>query len=110
MLREVNHRVANSLQLITSLIELQARKVTDPVVRDMLRQAVERVEAVTLVHRRLYTGNDVEFVEMDGYLAGLVEELQRATQAGGSTGMRIELHARCGSGGDGQGCCDRAHR
>jgi two-component sensor histidine kinase len=93
LLREVNHRVANSLQLITSLIELQARKVTDPVVRDMLRQAVERVEAVTLVHRRLYTGNDVEFVEMDEYLAGLVEELQRATQAGGSAGMRIELHA-----------------
>jgi two-component sensor histidine kinase len=96
LLREVNHRVANSLQLITSLIELQARKVTDPAARQMLRQAAERVEAVTLVHRRLYTGDDVEFVEMDDYLAGLVEELQRATLAAeGGTGpvSRIELTA-----------------
>jgi len=82
LLREVNHRVANSLQLITSLIELQARKVTDATARQMLRQAAERVEAVTMVHRRLYTSDNVEFVEMDAYLAGLVEELQRATQPG----------------------------
>jgi two-component sensor histidine kinase len=97
LLREVNHRVANSLQLITSLIELQARKVTDPAARLMLRQAAERVEAVTMVHRRLYTGDDVEFVEMDAYLAGLVDELERATRladaASGGTQRRIELTA-----------------
>ncbi len=80
LLREVNHRVANSLQLITSLIDIQARRVADPAARLMLRQAAERVEAVTLVHRRLYTGNNVEFVEMDDYLAGLIDELERATQ------------------------------
>ncbi len=81
LLREVNHRVANSLQLITSLIEMQARRVADPAARLMLRQAAERVEAVTMVHRRLYTGDDVEFVEMDDYLAGLVDELERATHS-----------------------------
>ena len=79
LLREMNHRVANSLQLISSLIELQARKVTDDTARALLRQAAERVEAVTLVHRRLYTSGDVEFVAMDSYLAGLIEELSRAT-------------------------------
>ena len=96
LLREVNHRVANSLQLITSLIEMQARRVEDPAARLMLRQAAERVEAVTLVHRRLYTGDDVEFVEMDSYLAGLVDELERATKAadgGQSASRRIELES-----------------
>ena len=94
LLREVNHRVANSLQLITSLIEMQARRVADPAARLMLRQAAERVEAVTMVHRRLYTGDDVEFVEMDSYLAGLVEELERATKAadpGQTEGRQIEF-------------------
>jgi two-component sensor histidine kinase len=92
LLREMNHRVANSLQLISSLIELQARKVPDETARALLRQAAERVEAVTLVHRRLYTGQDVEFVEMDDYLAGLVEELSRATH--GTDGpCLIELRA-----------------
>ena len=97
LLREVNHRVANSLQLITSLIEMQARRVSDPAARLMLRQAAERVEAVTMVHRRLYTGDDVEFVEMDAYLEGLVGELDRATQAADAPGTagvrRIELLA-----------------
>ena len=100
LLREVNHRVANSLQLITSLIEMQARRVADPAARLMLRQAAERVEAVTLVHRRLYTGDNVEFVEMDAYLAGLIDELERATQSADAlhpgpapVPRRIELRA-----------------
>jgi two-component sensor histidine kinase len=80
MMREVNHRVANSLQLITSLIELQARKIVDPAARELLHRAAERVDAVTLVHRRLYTSNDVEFVDMDKYLQGLIDELQRAVE------------------------------
>ncbi len=98
LLREVNHRVANSLQLISSLIELQARRVEDADARSMLRQAAERVEAVSLVHRRLYTSNDVEYVDMDAYLAGLVEELSRATLAPDpakehAAEPRIALHA-----------------
>ena len=100
LLREVNHRVANSLQLITSLIEMQARRVADPAARVMLRQAAERVEAVTMVHRRLYTGDNVEFVEMDAYLAGLIDELERATQTAdallpghAASLRRIALHA-----------------
>ena len=92
LLREVNHRVANSLQLISSLIELQGRRATAPEAREMLKSAAERVEAVSLVHRRLYTSNDVQFVEMDQYLEGLVEELRRATDTGES-GHRIELSA-----------------
>jgi two-component sensor histidine kinase/CheY-like chemotaxis protein len=91
LLREVNHRVANSLQLIVSLIELQARRVPDEAARAILRQAAERVEAVTLVHRRLYTGADVAFVDMDSYLAGLVEELGRAVHGGHP--VRMELQA-----------------
>jgi two-component sensor histidine kinase len=92
LLREVNHRVANSLQLISSLIALQGRRVADPAARDMLRRAAERVDAVALVHRRLYTSNDVEFVDMDQYLAGLIEEFRRALESDGDENS-IELHA-----------------
>ena len=78
LLREVNHRVANSLQLIRSLVEMQARRVQDPEARDVLIQASKRVEAVAMVHRRLYTGDDVQHVHMDQYLEGLVDELRRS--------------------------------
>lgn len=92
LLREVNHRVANSLQLISSLIQLQARRVGDPEARGVLQRAVERVEAVSLVHRRLYTSVDVAHVRMDHYLDGLVEELRSAVTAE-EAGRRIELRA-----------------
>jgi two-component sensor histidine kinase len=91
LLQEMNHRVANSLQLISALIELQARKLPDEPARALLRQAAERVEAVSLVHRRLYTSQDVESVEMDSYLAGLVGELSRATSGGTEGPGVIEL-------------------
>ncbi len=91
LLREVDHRVANSLQLISSLIALQARRL-DGDARDLLRRAAERVDAVALIHRRLYTSNDVEFVAMDQYLDGLVGEFRQALEADGEQ-QRIELQA-----------------
>ena len=92
LLREMNHRVANSLQLITSLIELQARRVRDPDAKLVLQQAAERVDAVSRVHRRLYTSGEVGVVQMDQYLSGLVGELNRASMMDGATG-RIVLSA-----------------
>ncbi len=92
LLREVNHRVANSLQLITSLMELQARRLADPAARAVLRRAAERVDAVTLVHRRLYTAQDVGYVEMKAYLTGLVDELRKAVHQEDG-GVTIELEA-----------------
>lgn len=90
LLREVNHRVANSLQLISSMIALQARRLGDGESRELLKRAAERVDAVALIHRRLYTSNDVEYVEMDQYLDGLVGEFRRALEQDGGT-SRIEL-------------------
>jgi two-component sensor histidine kinase len=92
MLREVDHRVGNSLQLITSLLGLQAAKLTDPAARGILTTAAKRVEAVSLVHRRLYTSDDLEFVRMDQYLSGLVGELRRAATAD-TAEQRVELRA-----------------
>ena len=55
LLREVNHRVANSLQLIASLVHLQAGALEDEAARAALRDTQSRIAAVMQVHRRLYT-------------------------------------------------------
>ena len=83
LLREVNHRVGNSLQL---------RQLADEGARDALREAQVRIEAVAHVHRRLYTSADVERVQMDEYLAGLVEELGKSIGPD-SGGARLTLRA-----------------
>jgi two-component sensor histidine kinase/CheY-like chemotaxis protein len=84
LLREVNHRVANSLQLVASLVAMQQRALSsDTIARDTLTETQSRITAISQIHRRLYTSNDVRFVEMDTYLQGLVEELEGAMQAAG---------------------------
>ena len=78
MLREVNHRVGNSLQLVSTFMSLQLRHLADDGARDALREAQARIEAVAHVHRRLYTSGDMETVDMEAYLEGLVGELSKS--------------------------------
>jgi two-component sensor histidine kinase len=92
LLHEVGHRVSNSLQLISSLISIQATRIGDPHARDALLQARERVQAVMLVHRRLYTSEEVGSIEIDKYLMALAEELQSGVSAS-EQGHRIIVEA-----------------
>jgi two-component sensor histidine kinase len=92
LLHEVNHRVANSLQLIVSMISIQAARLSDPAAREALVQARERVQAVMLVHRRLYTSDQIGFIHIDKYLHALAEELQTSMLAA-DLGHKIEVSA-----------------
>ncbi|MCP1557288.1 UNVERIFIED_ORG: two-component sensor histidine kinase [Methylobacterium sp. SuP10 SLI 274] len=92
LLREVNHRVANSLTLVAALARMQTNAVTDPAAKDALEEMQARISAIAGIHRRLYTSEDVEAVELDAYLTGLVEELQLAMKASGRD-HAIRLHA-----------------
>lgn len=92
LLREVNHRVANSLALVGSLVHLQSNAISDPAARSALLETQNRIGAIAGVHRRLYTSDDVRHVEMDAYLASLVEELSGALGSEGSL-CRIRLEA-----------------
>lgn len=89
MLREVNHRVANSLQLISALITMQASRVQDAAARSALESTRDRVHAVAQIHKRLYTSDDVEFVAIDQYLKGLLDELQSSVQISHHTAVEL---------------------
>jgi light-regulated signal transduction histidine kinase (bacteriophytochrome) len=75
LLREVNHRVQNSLALAASFLTIQMKTLEDPVARAPLEEASRRLTAVGLVHRRLYRGDQLETVALDRYLAELAEEM-----------------------------------
>jgi two-component sensor histidine kinase len=81
LMREVNHRVGNSLQLISSLLTLQSNAARNPDVTAALTSATGRVLAVAQVHRRLYTSDDVQSVSVDQYLTALVEDLRRSAES-----------------------------
>lgn len=86
LLREVNHRVANSLALVASFVFLQQRSLgADEVqTRGALADVQVRISAIAQIHRRLYTSEDVTVIDMDAYLEGLIEELATAMSAEGA--------------------------
>ena len=91
LLREVNHRVGNSLQIIASLLHLQANSSTQDDVKAALTNAMGRVAAVAQVHRRLYTSHDLKSVLLNQYLDALLEDLRRSAE--GNRMSRLTLNA-----------------
>jgi two-component sensor histidine kinase/CheY-like chemotaxis protein len=91
LLREVNHRVGNSLQIIASLLHLQANSSTEEDVKAALTNAMGRVAAVAQVHRRLYTSHDLKSVLLNLYLDALLEDLRRSAE--GNRMSRLTLRA-----------------
>lgn len=82
LIREVNHRVGNSLQIIAALLHLQSSAAASEDVRTALAGATRRVMAVAQVHRRLYTSEDVQSVALDQYLEALVADLRASAEEG----------------------------
>jgi two-component sensor histidine kinase len=91
LLREVNHRVGNSLQIIASLLHLQASSSPQDEVKAALTNAMGRVAAVAQVHRRLYTSHDLKSVLLNQYLDALLEDLRRSAE--GNRMSRLTLQS-----------------
>lgn len=74
LIRGVHHRVKNNLQIVMSLLNLQAGRLRDPAAQDALRQARARINALALVHRILYEIEDQRAVDVKSLLEQLAEQ------------------------------------
>lgn len=92
LMREVHHRVSNSLQMVSSFVSLQANQTEAAEARDALEATQTRIQAIARVHHRLYTREDLTTIDLDDYLATLVEDLRRSVDKDGRN-IAIELRA-----------------
>ena len=74
LIKEVNHRVQNSLQVVSSFLAIQARASGSSELKTALEEAQRRVTAVALVHRRLHRGDQIEMVDAGRYIEELCSE------------------------------------
>lgn len=79
LLKEVNHRVKNSLQLVSSLLRLQARRIVNAEVRNQLEDAMTRITTIAHVHQRLYRDQDIKRIDFGAFLSELCADLQSST-------------------------------
>ena len=89
LLREIHHRVKNNLQMLSSLMRLQARTVEDDRTRGILRESEARIRSMGLIHERLYQSEHLSSITMPDYLGTLSAEL--LSMAGGPPEARPKL-------------------
>jgi PAS domain S-box-containing protein len=86
LLNEIHHRVKNNLQVITSLLNLQAARARDPAVQALVNESRSRVQAMALIHQLLFERRDWAKVQLGPYLRRLGDLLSSTYGRG-----RIEL-------------------
>ncbi len=79
LLREVHHRVKNNLQIISSLLSLQAQDADDAGTLQMFAESQSRIRSMALIHEQLYRSNQFASVEFGAYARQLCENLERAS-------------------------------
>lgn len=75
LLKEVHHRVKNNLQIISSLLSMQTELLPDAAMVDVFRESQQRVQAMAMIHERLYGQEDVERLDFRDYVEGLAHDL-----------------------------------
>ncbi|NRB51157.1 MAG: hypothetical protein HRU41_26030 [Saprospiraceae bacterium] len=75
LIREVHHRVKNNLQVVSSLLNLHARKVADPAALGAIREGRDRVKSMAFIHQKLYQVNDVRQLTVSDYVEDLTNYL-----------------------------------
>ncbi|MBI1407687.1 MAG: sensor histidine kinase [Caulobacter sp.] len=91
LLREIHHRVKNNLQVISSLLSMQERALTDPGARQAINDTRQRITALALIYRALYQGADLRNADLRAFLEELTAQLMMSGTASGS--VRVEVQA-----------------
>jgi PAS domain S-box-containing protein len=83
LLKEIHHRVKNNLQIISSLLRMQSRKLgQSPCIEGAFNDAQNRVRAMALIHEQLYRSSDLSKPQFDQYLQALTENLLQTYRIG----------------------------
>jgi len=92
LLNEVHHRVKNNLQVVTSLLNLQADYAADPRLRAILAESCGRVKAMALTHQLLYERKDFSRLDLGDYLNRLVQSIRSSYRGTGDRiGLRLDV-------------------
>ena len=93
LMQEIHHRVKNNLQIIASLLNLQASRIRSPATRSEFQTARDRIRALATLHRHLYAHGELHTINMRSFLEELCQQLLQAlgeSPSGGRIALDIE--------------------
>jgi PAS domain S-box-containing protein len=92
LLREIHHRVKNNMQIISSMLNIQAEHAASSDTKDIFRDSQARIRSMSLIHEKLYRSNDLAWVDFSDYLRSLTIHLSHMYSVS-SGAIRIEIDA-----------------
>ncbi|MGV7108089.1 tetratricopeptide repeat-containing sensor histidine kinase [Flavobacterium sp. U410] len=92
LLREIHHRVKNNLQIISSLLNMQSSELHSEEVYYMLKEGQNRIQAMSLIHQKLYQSEDIDKVDIENYVSDLSSFLSQ-TYVGDSQNVEVQIIA-----------------
>lgn len=75
MMGEIHHRVKNNLQIISAILDLQSRELKDPESIKMIEASLNRVNAISMIHQKLYQSENIRAVQIGPYFEELIHDL-----------------------------------
>jgi len=81
LLREIHHRVKNNLQIISSLLRLQSRKIEDNSLQEIFQVSQQRIRSIALIHENLYLSDDLGQIDFSKYIRNLTSHLSSINAA-----------------------------
>jgi len=78
LLKEIHHRVKNNLQIISSMLNLQAKSIKDSRASEMFRESQNRVRSIALIHEKLYESKNLSDLDLTDHIRSLVSYLFRS--------------------------------
>ena len=91
--QEIHHRVKNNLQVVASLLNLQAARIRQPEAKAEFQSARDRVRALATLHRHLYLQGEVQTINMRSFLIELCGQLFQALSAGAASRVLLDIDA-----------------
>ncbi len=95
LLREVHHRVKNNLQVVSSLLDMSGRRLSEPEARQAMAEVQAKVQAMSLIHILLYGAGDGRGIQLGEYVGALFRQL-REIYSGGGAGLTLSARLHLG--------------
>ena len=91
LLKEIHHRVKNNLEIVSSLLSLQAARIVDPKILDAIEQSQQRVHSMGMIHQKLYLGEKLATVEMKDYFINLSDYIIHSYGKNDQVAINLEM-------------------
>jgi len=92
LIKEINHRVKNNIQMIMSMINLQERSVNNKITKSILKTLKSRINSIVKVYELLYNKNDLYYLNTSSYFLILIEELKQNYQSNIDINVNIQAN------------------